>query len=741
MDYIKEHFFNLSINRQIQVGIMTVSFSVCFLIFSMLTLNVYILLNMWYVDILKLFDDTETKQMELSTTYIDLKFALLKDFSRLGIQNIRNIYQNSQISNLMYNNVNYQKYVKIYDENEKNCENDKIFNCIIYKNFGNNDQTTNLNAIFFSFPFFQMAMNYRFILTTNISLYDQITFFNEQNNVFYTYPYTELNPNYNKNTSNINEINYFKAFIKNAYTTISNTSNPINFDNNLDLINITNLFIASPIIVSNQLSIKVNLKNYTGKQIFSTFSFNLLNISSIKDIIIGDFSSDIINQILFLKIKSIRRIIPILTFFKENQSVINDFNCKYIRRINDFYNNGPAYFSDYVVTNLSDCIMDKNTKKTFNSYYYVPNFTKIQFVKRQVKLSIIDYNFDSVTPYKITRIIHPDLFTKLVSNSDFFVSIYTFVYSILDPTITLFRNELLYYYANCTLFLTMYLNLTIWFFSLILIGVILYSVTTRISTPINKLIKIVVSIGKEDSQNTNDELDEINYPDDYEIDNFFNLCKNLVKGGFSDEGNKFQKNKFLSSAYYNISYIKINNVIIEEEKIESLFSEDAFMIFSYCREEDFFANETNKLKTIDVDKNTKELNEITDKTNTKTINMFTIDKSVEKFDQEINPTINLAENQSPLKSIDQNNENLKFPDTLQIGEIPKPIHSIDVTMEEVKKSSSKNKIAIRRAEKIEKVRFAKSPHESHFSSLVDDFDKKFQKKNVLNTIFRDFEYF
>ncbi len=85
-----------------------------------------------------------------------------------------------------------------------------------------------------------------------------------------------------------------------------------------------------------------------------------------------------------------------------------------------------------------------------------------------------------------------------------------------------------------------------------------------------------MNIGKEQNNSDNNlEFDNICYPDDKDIDEFFQICKNLVKGGFSEESNKIQKAQFLFTAYNNISYIKINNIIIVEEDILKLGSNKA----------------------------------------------------------------------------------------------------------------------------------------------------------------------
>jgi len=113
-----------------------------------------------------------------------------------------------------------------------------------------------------------------------------------------------------------------------------------------------------------------------------------------------------------------------------------------------------------------------------------------------------------------------------------------------------------------------------------------------------------MNIGKEQNNSDNNlEFDNICYPDDKDIDEFFQICKNLVKGGFSEESNKIQKAQFLFTAYNNISYIKINNIIIVEEDILKLGSNKANFIFQYCQKNEEIYSEISKSKlTLDLDK-------------------------------------------------------------------------------------------------------------------------------------------
>ncbi len=72
-------------------------------------------------------------------------------------------------------------------------------------------------------------------------------------------------------------------------------------------------------------------------------------------------------------------------------------------------------------------------------------------------------------------------------------------------------------------------------------------------------------------------LDNINYPDDKDINDLFQICKSLIKGGFSNDNanvsqglkNKQKTMEIICNAYNNIAYVKSNNLIIQEDIIEN----------------------------------------------------------------------------------------------------------------------------------------------------------------------------
>ena len=165
MKYIKEHFLNYSIHKQIQLGIIGVSSCVGFLVILVLTLNVFILLNLSYIDIRKVMDSIENSQIDGEDILVDLQLTFFKDFSKNGIQYIRNVYDDyNRRSDVIssYTFINSSKYIRTYlPQGYPDCDTSyqQKFNCIMWKNFSINNLNENPNfaSVYFSFPFFQIV--------------------------------------------------------------------------------------------------------------------------------------------------------------------------------------------------------------------------------------------------------------------------------------------------------------------------------------------------------------------------------------------------------------------------------------------------------------------------------------------------------------------------------------------------------------------------------------------------------
>ena len=354
------------------------------------------------------------------------------------------------------------------------------------------------------------------------------------------------------------------------------------------------MFRRNPILTTNYPRVPTvftDKKNAEFASVSIQYSNNSVNNSTISyfptnNIMTMDISQNLIDEVSFQVVKKFSSTKFIITNYFPEQPLITNFSCLYFLKLNEIYQNYTN------ITNLSlapyqpinsiySCFSDPTGNKSFANYYFT-NDTDMSHqppIKRRVNIPLF-YG----RRWKSFRYIQPDYYTQILQNSDFFLELNSFLYIFKNVDLFEYYSYILFIKLRASFFMVLYLNLTIWYLTIICIAVILVYVTSSLTTPINKLIKLVASIGKENSD-PNDESKEdmknIKFPDDMDIDELFQICINLINGGFSDNEEKLNTFKFLSSAYNNISFVKLNNIIIDDEKIEKNSSECSKGIFQY----------------------------------------------------------------------------------------------------------------------------------------------------------------
>ncbi len=601
---------------------MGVSICVCLLVCLVLFINIFILINSSYSDVLQILENTENRELDLILNYVDIQLTIFKDFSNNGIQVTRNLLENLKRNEDFLNSVTIlkkRKYVRPYMEGGySDCSADyNKFGCVIFLNFNQNDSNDKLSTIVhFTFPFMKFIFDQRFIYINDRSLYNFLNFVYKEEQALFFYPYGKMDTQFEKDNLTSLLKNYTEV-TKTAYLNLLNEEIPINIGNtNFNLNNLSLLFANSPLITPFSLTKYIYLDIASSKS-FTTASIlfnpqtninNLNSLSNFRNVIFGEWSFNLIDELQHQTMLNYRGTVSIISFLKEFEPLMTDYSCLFMIKIYEmskgYLNITNENFDHYRMYNISDCIREPDMKYLFNYYFSTKNITEIQYLKRKIRLPLINFDSSPGSLYKIFRMISPDIITKFVVGSDFFISIYTFIYVLRDESISTVLNDILSESFLSVIYLFLYCKFTVWFLNILLILYLLSTVTSKISTPINKLIDIVMNIGKEQSNSENSmEFDNICYPDDKDIDEFFQICKNLVKGGFSEESNKIQKAQFLFTAYNNISYIKINNIIIEEEDILKRGSNKANFMFYYCHKNEENISEMSKSKqTLDMDK-------------------------------------------------------------------------------------------------------------------------------------------
>jgi hypothetical protein len=140
MEWLKKNFLQISIKSQINFGVITVSVCVCVLVFVLLGINVFILLNMSYTEILQIIDSKETQQIDSTSLYVDFKVSLTSDSRKIGIQWIRNILENLNRNKdfvSSFQSTGIKSYIRQYVEaGYPDCNNLLNRKCLIYNSYG-----------------------------------------------------------------------------------------------------------------------------------------------------------------------------------------------------------------------------------------------------------------------------------------------------------------------------------------------------------------------------------------------------------------------------------------------------------------------------------------------------------------------------------------------------------------------------------------------------------------------------
>jgi hypothetical protein len=249
--------------------------------------------------------------------------------------------------------------------------------------------------------------------------------------------------------------------------------------------------------------------------------------------------------------------------------------------------------------NLSSCILFDIGKSYVNQYFYSSNVTAYKpiYVKRKTNIPLVNGYMDSseekAINFKVFQYIIPDFFQRELLKSNYFT---LNVFKQFLTKNTRFLEIYKKYVFNKTagsFCRIMFYNNILWIIILILISILLFEVTRNITGPINKISEIVMSLGQEsnDEEGISKLSDEnFTYSDDKEINDFFLICKNIIKGGFSEDHNNKMNNKenlyYIGLSSNQITYVKTNNLIIDEEKIEEATNASAQAILNYVKKDE-----------------------------------------------------------------------------------------------------------------------------------------------------------
>jgi hypothetical protein len=604
MQWLTKRFLQLSIHRQVQAGIISVSFSVCLAVLCLLFFNTFLLVNLAYNNIMQALNFKEDQYIENCAMNIDSQVVILSELGKQNVQVLRNFINNNKRNPDFINNL---VYMDIPSTGNSMC--DYKGNCLNYK-------ILIPEAAVYPRPSFQFQLKImkhclslldrmyktRMYNFTAQPVFEEITVIDNVHNAIFFYPNFAIDTSYDimkfKKTvtvlANIATSNYSPQMI---------SSNMISDPFNLNKTMLTTPFFSALIPITHY-ELPYNEKNLFQGLMFSYFSpmykdigerYNyaqLLNITNVVDIVLGNWrvsTLDYYTQQETIKFKGL----SVMSLRNDNSLAINSITCNMFRQLYNFQNN--ATIPEVPMPKITDCFRYANGNNTFLNTFSITNSTDHLYHERRAKISLINNYLDETSDddgymFKIFRYYFPYNTTKISIKSNFYFNINYYAYFFQDQSQMKNKQSFVFYKTTSLVIMTMFYSWTLWYIILVVIGIILVRTTYKISSPINSLIHYVTcSFGESQSAGgpTADKkltIDNIEFKDDSDINELFQICRSLIKGGFSEEVVLSSGNSNVN-AYNNISFVKTNNLIIQEDIIESK-TEDANNLFRYKMTDD-----------------------------------------------------------------------------------------------------------------------------------------------------------
>ena len=582
-----------SIHRQIQIGMCGIATCIWLLIFLMISINSYVLINLFYSEIKQGIYELENNYINKILFTLESELKIEQEVRVNSFQNVRGFLEtykrNSDFLNI-YTNLDIDKSIINYSNESaiisQNCTLNTL-SCLMFSNYSiipdnkQKDFDNYKKVLKINLPILRFIWS--FSTYDNDRIYDFFNIFSSKFDSVFVYPYSKQNLKFNKENM-VNNINYqlsfmetrrsyHMAFINSLNITGSNTQNTIQpiiaNQTKVNPINLTKTlqnFKTSPyLIMAKQanfsrpetLSFSNDIYNYDTSFLFNSESdiitsigsksdnittSQLLKIENIDDVLIGDWSKyGLLDD--YLK-KFNKR-------FKEFEILVTDVNdinlklqkCLYFLKFYEI----DEYYTNYTTVSQNSFQEIYNITELSQIYKCFQGFSKIQMEKyfkgstinRMIKINF----FDKLNiQYKIIKKHSPSLANSILVKAIYKDYVDYNFFSFYNMEYNSDIQDKVYYHFYTKLFQIMAANLFIWMIIMIAIILILTRLASNISSPIKKLVNAINSIGsnKQESKLSNsqnegvfDSIDDISYPQDKDINDMFQICKTLIKGAFN----------------------------------------------------------------------------------------------------------------------------------------------------------------------------------------------------------------
>lgn len=606
-------FLQLSINRQIQFGIISVVFCSVGIFLCLVIINIIVefcAIYNYFDNFLQIDEKTTIENIEQLTESIESGLEFSMKYESLFYQKLYLNYHKENVFNVTLDDQLLTKNFD-YDPNKyfvdfENCNIDKI---CAYPH--DNDDINYKQYLMIIYPVMQVTIYSKTMTDSAQTMFKDGQFL--RNNRLYFFPNKKLNSTYNldKYTKNINKIvedsyydfiylvpilnSYYSSgdIKKHYYQLVKENPIPINYfhtkyeeytplEKNDDYIpiSISNVIFNKDITIED-IKTDTEAINYLNQKVESIITFDLSD--SVFENIISALMSLVPDSYIIISSTHFEKDEITLQHLETNFNpnyIITPFICNLLLKSANLNvtNFSPEKINN--ITDINECITGTNDnylnyKDTMN--INIMNRTKIDF-------SISNYNYkieDEVikkqellleTKYKFYKTFFPknETFRMESLNINFFSNWLLGNYIIYNSRLTVNNAHIIYYECLGYCFSVLYCNFILWFSIFFYVFFTVMFISHSISHPIDVLI-LSVSLSDKDREeksgkDIHSNLMQISYKDDDTINDFFILCKKLILGLFKQDNNSITKKKPINS-YNNISLTKSNNMIINESEI------------------------------------------------------------------------------------------------------------------------------------------------------------------------------
>jgi len=645
----------LSIHRQIQVGISSISTCIFVLMFGLISINSFVVINIMYNEIKHEINIKQNSLIQAVVFNLESELKIGGQHRNLAFQNVRNFIEtyktNSDFVDI-YENLEVDKSIVNYSDTllikSQNCETVKT-NCFMFSNLDTlpsaKEKDFNTYKKILKINMQNIKFMIDFITNSGSRVYDNFIILSVKFNSLFVYPYYPKNPVFNlasMRSDIANQLEFLKGrltgilpyqeVIQNNISTSNSTNSitihkPMNYtvSNMISLVKVNPFLIVLPQtanihpldkVISQlhyyEFSLILDKTKFTG---INTISDEKLFIAdNVEDVFLGEFyNQDLLGDYL-QDYSNKYQGFKMMLVTRETQTNIKQGRCLYFLKLYEIENGYTNYtsqslesfketYNNNITSKIYDCFLGE-AKNDLEKYFKDTNFTLNRII------DIILYK-DLDIEYKIFNKEFPSLSCDVLVKSLYIDSYPTNIMVFYNLNYQRNQTDNVMYHFIAKQFNIMSINLLVWIGFFIIMILLLSRLAANISTPIKKLLNAINSIGrnkqdpKQDVEGgVFDSIDDIGYPHDKDINDMFQICKTIIKGGFSQAqkaenddhylDNLNKQISYLSHAYNNVSYIKTNNFIIEEDILEKACSNQS-SIFSFNLDEKSQNNDEKKL--------------------------------------------------------------------------------------------------------------------------------------------------